>query len=613
MKKILSFLFLLYTISVQALTITNDKLGGTYPVTVGETITVLEKDGYPDEPMWTLPFGFIDTWELTANVAGLYRFSYGGKITSIEVYPASIAVTNVSLSPSSLSGTIGGTGSLTATVEPSNATDKSVTWESSDTSVATVTDGTVNYTGAGTATITVKTNDGNHTATAAVNVTSPVYPLTVIGGIGGGNYAADTQVPVEADTPDNGKVFDRWTSDSGGNFADATSAATTFTMPPNAATVTATYKDAPATTYTLTVINGNGGGNYTAGTQVPIVANTPDGGKVFDKWTSDSGGSFTDANSATTTFTMPPNAATAMATYKDAPTATYALTVINGNGDGNYAADTQVPITANTPDDGKVFDRWTSDSGGSFTDANSVATTFTMPANAATVTATYKDAPATTYALTVIGGSGDGNYAADTQVPIVANTPANGKIFDKWTSNSGSFADATSAATTFTMPANAATVTATYKDAPASVYTLTVINGSGSGNYTAGTSVPIVANTPASGKIFDQWTSNGGSFANATSAATTFTMPSAAATVTATYKDDIPDGIAEASDNELFVRGIEKALYIKSPKDGTAYIHTITGRLIKTVSYPAGETTINLPAGIYIVRTAARTFRAYIK
>jgi hypothetical protein len=251
--------------------------------------------------------------------------------------------------------------------------------------------------------------------------------------------------------------------------------------------------------------------------------------------------------------------------------------------------------------------------GGSFADATGTSTFFTMPAGATTVTATYKDAPASVYTLTVINGSGSGNYAAGTEVVIVANTPADGKIFDQWTADSGSFADANSAGTTFTMPATAATVTATYKDAPASVYTLTVINGSGSGNYTAGTSVPVTANTPPNGKVFDKWTSDSGNFADATSAGTVFTMPAGAATVTATYKDDIPDGTGEASDNELSVRGVEKALYIRSPKDGTAHIYTISGRLVKTASYHAGETMIHVPAGIRVVRAGGRTFKACVK
>jgi hypothetical protein len=124
-----------------------------------------------------------------------------------------------------------------------------------------------------------------------------------------------------------------------------------------------------------------------------------------------------------------------------------------------------VTVTANTPPDGKVFDRWTTNNGGAFADANAENTTFTMPPNAVTVTATYTDAPVTVYALTVSGGTGSGSYAADATVPVTANTPPDGKVFDQWTTNNGGiFADAYAANTTFTMPPNAVTVTATYTD-----------------------------------------------------------------------------------------------------------------------------------------------------
>lgn len=71
--------------------------------------------------------------------------------------------------------------------------------------------------------------------------------------------------------------------------------------------------------------------------------------------------------------------------------ATYALTVENGTGDGSYAAGISVSITAYAAPVGKVFDRWTTSGGGTFADVISASTTFTMPAQAVTVTATYKD------------------------------------------------------------------------------------------------------------------------------------------------------------------------------------------------------------------------------
>jgi hypothetical protein len=61
-------------------------------------------------------------------------------------------------------------------------------------------------------------------------------------------------------------------------------------------------------------------------------------------------------------------------------------------------------------------------------------------------------------------GAGGGDYAEGATVNITANAALSGKIFDTWTSGDVTLADATSASTSFTMPANAVMVTATYKD-----------------------------------------------------------------------------------------------------------------------------------------------------
>ena len=94
---------------------------------------------------------------------------------TVTVPSTIISVTSVTLNKSSLSLTgVGSTEKLSATVNPSDATNKNVSWKSSNTAVATVSsDGTVKAIGAGSATITVTTEDGNKTATVTVRVIVP--------------------------------------------------------------------------------------------------------------------------------------------------------------------------------------------------------------------------------------------------------------------------------------------------------------------------------------------------------------------------------------------------------------------------------------------------------
>lgn len=86
--------------------------------------------------------------------------------------PQSIPVSSVTIDKNSVSIYEGESTVLTATVSPENASDKTVSWTSSDQSVATVTDGKITALKAGSATITVKTNDGGKTANCKVDVLS---------------------------------------------------------------------------------------------------------------------------------------------------------------------------------------------------------------------------------------------------------------------------------------------------------------------------------------------------------------------------------------------------------------------------------------------------------
>jgi len=87
-------------------------------------------------------------------------------------------VTSIELNKTTLTLEVGQSEALTANVLPADATDKSVTWTSSDASVASVANGVVTAKAVGTATITAKA--GNKTATCVVSVLNEVIAVESI-------------------------------------------------------------------------------------------------------------------------------------------------------------------------------------------------------------------------------------------------------------------------------------------------------------------------------------------------------------------------------------------------------------------------------------------------
>ena len=91
--------------------------------------------------------------------------------------PTVVTVSGITLNTGALSLQVGEKGTLTATVSPSDATDKTVTWTSSNTAVATVSNGEVTAVAEGTATITAQA--GEVTATCEVTVSAKKVEPTV--------------------------------------------------------------------------------------------------------------------------------------------------------------------------------------------------------------------------------------------------------------------------------------------------------------------------------------------------------------------------------------------------------------------------------------------------
>lgn len=100
------------------------------------------------------------------------KLSFNNSIqASCAVNVSNISVTSITLDKSVLYLTLGAEKQLTATVLPANATDKTVTWTSSNTSVATVANGNITPISKGQTIVRVTTTDGNKVASCTVNVT----------------------------------------------------------------------------------------------------------------------------------------------------------------------------------------------------------------------------------------------------------------------------------------------------------------------------------------------------------------------------------------------------------------------------------------------------------
>ena len=128
-------------------------------------------------------------------------YSYTIQLTkpesTIQTPAVDVAVSNISLNKSSLSLNPGQSDILLATILPNNASNKSITWSSSNTNVATVSEGKVTAINEGEAKITVKTLDGNRMASCSVIVnkmikecsltlTSPTDDVSYVGFTGKG-------------------------------------------------------------------------------------------------------------------------------------------------------------------------------------------------------------------------------------------------------------------------------------------------------------------------------------------------------------------------------------------------------------------------------------------
>ena len=224
--------------------------------------------------------------------------------------------------------------------------------------------------------------------------------------------------------------------------------------------------------YTLTFDANGGSGTMTPVTDLtgeytlPANEFTAPSGKQFKGW------SLTTDGAIVTKVDMTENR-TVYAIWENIPVVTYTVSFAANGGTGTMADVTGVsgeytlPANGFTAPDGKQFKGWATSAYGSVISGTtyevSSDTTFyaIWESKEYSITVTYGKA-------TIGAGSEISKAAEGTAVTLTAGAAPSGKVFDKWEVVSGgiTLADANSATTTFTMPAEAVSVKATYKNAP---------------------------------------------------------------------------------------------------------------------------------------------------
>ena len=323
-----------------------------------------------DLPNW-LTLNSDGTISGTPTAAGTSTFTVKAENTAgsdskeltLTINPAPVLVNSVTLNKSELALYTGGSATLTATVQPEDATNKAVNWSSSDEAVATVdANGEVTAVSAGTATITA-TADGK-SATCTVTVTAQTYNISVtpatlnFGSLNVGYAAPPTAQTVSITNTGNQTIT--LTQPTATNFDIGTLSATelaagataTFTVQPKTGLAAGSYNETLAisgsnnTSASITVSftveqRSSGGGPTTYAVTAPDVENgtvrvspsrasrgttvtitvTPDEGYELESLTvldsRDNEIALTDKGDGKYTFTMPSGKVTVEASFAE--------------------------------------------------------------------------------------------------------------------------------------------------------------------------------------------------------------------------------------------------------------------------------------------------------
>lgn len=167
-----------YGTGLEDITVPSSVLGVGESALYGVKLNSIVFEGNAPEVLYN---SFLNLWSNT--VINCYSNTTGWNTenwTSLNLNviqngePPVVEATSVSVSPASVTLDEGGSATVTATVEPSDATDKTITWASADPSIATVSNGVITGVKAGSTTVTATC--GNVSASVAVTVTAETEP-----------------------------------------------------------------------------------------------------------------------------------------------------------------------------------------------------------------------------------------------------------------------------------------------------------------------------------------------------------------------------------------------------------------------------------------------------
>jgi uncharacterized repeat protein (TIGR02543 family) len=457
---------------------------------------------------------------VTGVKAGTVRITVttadGGKTAFCDVTVSPISVTGISLKEST-GLLVGATETLFSVIEPDNATNKNVTWRSSNTAVATVSaSGVVTGIKDGTAIITVTTEDGGNTAYCTVTVSSLSVSVT---GVSLNKTSTSIIVGATDDldvtiTPSNATNQNVTWSSSNTAVATVSAGGTVTGIKAGTATITVTSVDGGKTAsctvtvslpvYTVT-FDSNGGNNVTSqtitlGDTVNRPTNPIRSGYTFDNWYSDSG--------LTTVYNFSTTVTGNITLYAKWNTVTYTVTFDSNGGSSVTSQTVNSGSTATRPTDptktGYTFDNWYSNSGLTTVYNFSTAVTGNITLYAKWNTVTY------TVSFESNGGSSVSSQTVNSGSTATrpTNPTRSGYTFDNWYSNS----------TLTTVYNFSSTVTsnitlyAKWNTVSPTTYTVTFNSNGGSSvssqTVNSGSTATRPTNPTKSGYTFDNWYSN---------------------------------------------------------------------------------------------------------